>query len=303
LNSEIAVVVPTLNASRHWANLTSLLAAAVPPEFVLIIDSSSNDGTPDLAREAGFQVHSIAREDFDHGATRQLALDLRPNAEIVIFLTQDAQLASADAIAKLLEVFSDLRIAAAYGRQLPRLQATPIEAHARHFNYPPVSKIKNLPDRKGLGIKTIFISNSFAAYRRSALMAVGGFPRNVIFGEDTIIAGKLVLGGWKIAYVAAAEVYHSHAYTWRQDFRRYFDIGVLHARESWMLEEFGRAGGEGGRFVRSEIRYLWREGRWYLPSAFVRTGLKFLAYRLGKNESRLPSELKRYMSLHPEFWT
>ena len=292
-----------MNASQDWANLTSMLAAAVPPEHVLIIDSSSTDGTPDLARKAGFQVHTITREDFDHGATRQLALDLLPDAEIVIYLTQDAELASADAIAKMLEAFTDLKIAAAYGRQLPRRCATPIEVHARHFNYPPTSKISALDTRERWGIKTIFISNSFAAYRRSALMSVGGFPRDVLFGEDTITAAKLILDGWKIAYVAEAQVYHSHPYTWRQDFKRYFDIGVLHARENWMLQEFGQAGGEGSRFVRSEIKYLRREDPWHLPSALVRTGLKLLAYRLGRNEKKLTTGLKRHLSMHPGFWT
>jgi rhamnosyltransferase len=280
-----------------------MLASAVPPEHVLIIDSSSIDGTPDLGRKAGFQVHTIAREDFDHGATRQLALDLRPNAEIVIYLTQDAELATAEAIAKMLEAFNDPKIAAAYGRQLPRRRATAIEVHARHFNYPATSKISDLETRERWGIKTIFLSNSFAAYRRSALMSVGGFPCDVLFGEDTITAGKLVLAGWKIAYVAEAQVYHSHAYTWRQDFKRYFDIGVLHTRENWMLKEFGKAGGEGGRFVRSEINYLRREDPWHLPSALVRTGLKLLAYRLGRNEKRLTIGLKRRLSMHPGFWT
>jgi rhamnosyltransferase len=281
----------------------SMLSTAVAPEQVLIVDSSSTDGTPDLARAAGFRVNTIAREEFNHGATRQLAVDLLPDAEIVIYLTQDAVLVSADAIIKIIEVFEDPKVAAAYGRQLPRNAATPIEAHARYFNYPSVSGVRDLSDRSQLGFKTIFISNSFAAYRRSALMSVGGFPRNVIFGEDTIIAAKLVLHGWTIAYVAEAQVYHSHTYTWRQDFKRYFDIGVLHVRESWLLKEFGEAGGEGGRFVRSEIRYLWRVNPWYLPSAVIRTGLKLAAYRLGRNENKLTVGLKRYLSMHPRFWT
>jgi rhamnosyltransferase len=59
-----------------------------------------------------------------------------------------------------------------------------------------------------LGIKSIFISNSFAAYRRSALLAVGGFRKDVIFGEDTVTAARLLLSGYQVAYSAQACVYH-----------------------------------------------------------------------------------------------
>ena len=300
---KVFIAVPTLNAASVWPNFISPLFASVPVDRVLILDSSSSDGTPDLVRAAGFRICAVARSDFNHGGTRQLAAELLSEADILVFLTQDAILAGPDAIHTLLKAFEDIDVGAAFGRQLPRAGATPIEAHARLFNYPAQSDVRTLDSRERLGFKTIFLSNSFAAYRREALMRVGGFPRNVLFGEDTITAAKLLQAGWKIAYVAEAQVYHSHAYSWRQDFKRYFDIGVLHARESWLLKEFGNTGGEGGRFVRSEIRYLWYVSPWYLPSAVIRTGLKLLAYRLGRNENKMTAALKSYLSMHPRFWT
>jgi rhamnosyltransferase len=225
-----------------------------------------------------------------------------PDADVLVFLTQDAVLTGGDELRKLVDSFADPNIAAAFGRQLPRPGATPIETHARLFNYPDQSSIRTLANREQFGFKTIFISNSFAAYRRDALMAVGGFPRDVIFGEDTITAAKLLLSGWKIAYVGDAAVYHSHDYTWSQDFKRYFDIGVLHARENWLLEEFGGTGGEGSRFVRSELRYLWQNRKAHIPSALVRTVLKLVGYRLGRNEKMLSLRWKRKLSMHHGFW-
>jgi rhamnosyltransferase len=296
------IVVPTLNAASVWPVFVAPLLASVPADRVLILDSSSIDGTPDLARAAGFRLEVIARSDFNHGGTRQLGVELLSDAEVLVFLTQDAVLADPGAIQMLLKAFEDASVAAAFGRQLPRPEATPIEAHARLFNYPAHSGLRTLASRSQLGFKTIFISNSFAAYRRDALMAVGGFPRDVIFGEDTVSAARLLLAGWKIAYVAEAQVYHSHSYTWRQDFKRYFDIGVLHSRENLLLREFGNTGGEGGRFVRSEVSYLWRGHAWYLPSALIRTGLKLMAYRLGRNENRLSRGVKRHLSMNSEYW-
>jgi rhamnosyltransferase len=299
----LAVIVPTLNAADDWSRFVESLPKSISPDQVLIIDSSSGDGTADLARAAGFRVHTIARAEFNHGGTRQLAIRLTPDAEIFVFLTQDAIVANSDAIHGLLEPFTDPAIAVAFGRQMPRPGAPPIETHARLFNYPARSSVRTLASREQLGFKAIFVSNSFAAYRRDALMAVGGFPTYVIFGEDTVTAAKLLLGGWKIAYVAEAQVYHSHSYTWIQEFKRYFDIGVLHARESWLLRDFGSTGGEGGRFVRSELNYLWPQYWWLIPSALIRTALKLVGYRLGRVEKKLSVGWKRRLSMHHRFWS
>jgi rhamnosyltransferase len=300
--STCAVIIPSLNAAEDWPRLIPSLLASISTEQVMVIDSSSDDGTADLARAAGFRVHSISRVGFNHGGTRQLAADLLPQAELLVFLTQDAILADSEALKALLAPFSDPQVAATFGRQLPRPEAGPIEAHARLFNYPTQSSTRTLESRETLGFKAIFLSNSFAAYRREALLAVGGFPSNVIFGEDTITAAKFLLAEWKIAYVAEAKVYHSHSYTWRQEFKRYFDIGVLHSRESWLLKEFGQTGGEGRRFVISELGYVWRRSWWLIPSALVRTALKLLGYRLGRLEQKLGIEWKRKLSMHSGYW-
>jgi rhamnosyltransferase len=296
------IVIPTLNAAADLPELLRCLSGKGIADRVLLIDSSSSDETLGLAHSKGIAVVSIPRDAFDHGGTRQLATEIDPNAEILIYLTQDAYVADLSAIDLLLEVFRDPLVAAAYGRQLPREEAGPIEAHARFYNYSAVSSMRSLESRQQLGFKAIFISNSFAAYRVSALHDVGGFPRNTIFGEDTITAAKLLKGGWKIAYVADAKVRHSHPYTWKQEFCRYFDIGVLHARESWLLDEFGGASGEGARFVRSELRFLWPRHWWLIPSALVRTSLKLMGYKLGRIERYIPIGLKRNLSMNRGYW-
>ncbi len=277
--------------------------SCIRPEQVLIVDSSSTDNTVALAREAGFGVVIIDRSEFNHGGTRQMAAEMLPEAEILLYLTQDAVLRDPWAIAELLKAFDDPTVGVAYGRQLPKPGAGAIEAHARLFNYPPFSSIRDLKSRERLGFKSIFISNSFSAYRRSALMAVGGFRSGVILSEDTIVAANMLLNGWQIAYVAEACVFHSHAYSWAQEFKRYFDIGVLHRREEWLLNRFGKTYGEGKRFVLSELLYLRRKAFHQIPSAIIRTALKLLAYRLGRMEDWLTPDLKRHLSMHHQFWT
>lgn len=302
ITTSIRVVVPTLNAAKDWPAFSAALRENISPAHVLIIDSSSTDGTADLARASGFQLKVIARADFNHGATRQVGVDVFVDADILVFLTQDAELASRDAIAQLCNAFADAGVGAAYGRQLPRREASAVEAHARLFNYPDVSQARSLESRHTQGFKLLFFSNSFGAYRRSALQGVGGFPENVIFGEDTVTIAKLLMYGWKVAYIAEAAVYHSHAYRMAREFSRYFDIGALHSRETATLAPFGTVGGEGKKFVKSEMAFLWERDPKALVSAFIRTGLKFLGYRLGRIERIIPLFAKKKLSASPSFW-
>lgn len=225
------------------------------------------------------------------------------DADIILFLTQDAILADSEVLSKLVACFSNSEIGAAYGRQLPHVNATPLEAHARLFNYTAESRVKSLKDASELGIKTAFISNSFTAYRRSALMSIGGFPSNTILSEDTYVAAKMLLNGWKIAYCAEAEVYHSHNYSFFQEFKRYFDIVVFQSREAWIRERFGQAEGEGLRYIISEIKYLWKHNHTSLfPSFCIRTILKYIGYKLGLWEAKIPIAVKRYISMHKGYW-
>jgi len=300
---KIILCIPTLNAARTAKVLVNSINEQTGKDFdVQIIDSNSTDGTAKIFCESGSSVHIIPVTSFNHGATRQLALSLCPETEILIYMTQDAILASPDSIKNILSYFADDKIGAVCGRQLPHFDASPIASHARQFNYPDKSSIKSLDDIKVIGIKAAFLSNSFAAYRCSALMDVGGFPSDVIFGEDTYVAAKMLFAGWKVAYCAEAICYHSHNYSIVQDFRRYFDIGVFFSREEWFAKSLAKPEGEGKRFVLSEIRYLLKHAPWLIPSAVIRSALKLAGYKLGMRENNVPLWLKRRLSMNRGYW-
>lgn len=299
--ASVAICVPTLNAGKHWREWLACVSPLLPDVTLLVVDSSSSDETAHEAEAVGATVQVIDRATFDHGATRNQALQWLDH-DFVVFMTQDALLENPDSIATLINAFDDPSVGAAYGRQLPHKEATPIAAHARLFNYPARSYVVGSDDIASKGIKTAFLSNSFAAYRRKALIEAGGFPHNTILSEDMIAGARLLQQGWKIAYQSKACVYHSHNYNPLQEFRRYFDIGVLHHRERWLLKWLGRAEGEGARFVRSEIRYLMRHAPWHLPEAGFRTVLKYLGYRLGGCEFYLPNAVKKRCSMHARYW-
>jgi len=299
----IAIVIPTFNAGHLWPSvIDSVKNQTCKIKNIVIVDSGSTDNTRALAEENGFEVHAINQADFDHGGTRQFALSLLKNIDIAVFLTQDAILADSNAIQELVDAFNDTSISAAYGRQLPRLNASAIEIHGRLFNYPDTSMIKKLSDLDSLGFSLIFISNAFAAYRISALNEIGGFPSNIILGEDTYACANLLKKRGHIAYQANATVYHSHDYTIWQEATRYFDTGVFHARESWLIKKFGNTSNRGLKFIQSELLYLLQNNILRIPESIIRTILKYGFYKLGKVEEKIPLPFKKHLSMNKMFW-
>lgn len=303
MENQVTVIIPIYKPDQKFLQLLSMLKKQKNIIFqVYIVDSGSDKQWEKEAAGLSYTCKDITPKEFNHGGTRQEAAQTCKNADILIYLTQDAILADAYSLANIVRAFDDPKVGCAYGRQLPHKGAGVLATHARLFNYPAKSQVKQLSDAKRLGIKTAFISNSFAAYRREVLEKVGGFPSHVILSEDTYAASKMVLAGYKVAYCADAKVYHSHDYTIMQEFRRYFDTGVFHAEEPWIRDAFGQAEGEGGRFVRSEFAYVWKHKPLLLPGAFIRDGMKFLGYRLGIHEKQLPLWMKRKCSMMKRYW-
>lgn len=301
--TKVVLVLPTLNATINNAQgfLNTLSSQSFQDFHFLVIDSSSDDSTQQIFLNYGAEVRVIPRSSFDHAKVRNIGHSFF-NADLFIFITQDIYFADQDSLLTLIRTFEEPSLGAAFGRQVPHLTARPIETHARLFNYPSISLVKSQADIPLMGIKAAFISNSFAAYRRSALEAIGGFPERCIVSEDTYVAAKMLLAGWKIAYCAEAQVYHSHGYNLEQEFKRYFDIGVFHAREPWVREKFGGAEGEGLRFLKSEVKYLLRHNPYLILSALVRTLIKYLGFRTGLLEKYLPVWIKKKLSMQKAFW-
>lgn len=304
-SAAMQVVVPVYNGGAIWQEsaraLQQAASACRTSVAVRVVDSSSADGSADVARDCGFQVRVIVSAEFDHGGTRNAAT-LDCQAPVVLFLTQDAIVQGPAALDAMMAAFEDPGVAVAYGRQLPHGDANPVAAHARLFNYPASGRVSGREQIPSLGIKAAFASNSFAAYRLSVFRSLGGFPLRTILSEDMYLTARAVLAGHRVAYVAQAQVRHSHNYTPMQEFRRYFDIGVFQCQESWIGREFGGAGGEGARFLTSELRYLWRTAPGWIPRAWLHDGLKIVGYKLGKNYRYLPMGWRRWMSMNKGYW-
>ncbi|NOR54695.1 MAG: glycosyltransferase [Sulfurovum sp.] len=299
----ISIIIPTYNAQNYLVKLLDKIKNQSLANYeLIIIDSSSSDQTVVIAKKYTDNVIVIPQSEFDHGGTRAKAAQIA-KGEILVFLTQDALPLDNNTIENIVKVFKNPKVGAAYGRQLSYEETSLFGKHLREFNYKNNSYTRNKTNIKEFGLKTAFLSDSFAAYRRSSLESVGWFKDGLILGEDTYVGAKMILAGYSLAYVADAKVYHSHSYTIWQEFKRYFDIGVFHKTEEWILKEFGKAEGEGMKYIRSEINYLLKNDAWYLlPEFILRNGMKYIGYKLGQKYKKLPMWMIKKFSMHHRWW-
>ena len=287
----VSLIIPTFNAGALLPPLIEALRGqTLPPDELLIVDSSSKDGTADTARALGCRVEVIPRADFDHGGTRDAALR-STRGDIVVFMTQDALPASRTSLEQLLAPLADARVAAVSGRQIARPDARPYERLVRAYNYPAQSRVWTKDDLSALGVRAYLISDVFAAYRREAYLAVGGFEHPLETNEDMLIAQRLLAQGYTLAYSGEACVYHSHAFTWRQQYSRNRAVGrfMERYRDRFPCSELGT----GMTLARNVLFALLREKRPLECAAFaIDCSARLLGNRAGRRDAR--QERKAY---------
>ena len=247
------------------------------------------------------EVYHLAKEEFDHGGTRDRGVRMS-TADLVVCMTQDAMPADETLIEELAKPFDDPEVWAAYARQLPNEDCREVEKYTRSFNYPEQSMVKTKEDLDRLGIKTFFCSNVCAAWRREKYLELGGFVKHTIFNEDMILAGTMIKQGGKIAYCAKAKVIHSHNYSAFQQFHRNFDLAVS---QTMYPEVFGgiRSESEGIKLVKKSLSYCIKIGKpWLMIQVVTQSAGKLLGYKMGQRYRSLPMWLILRCTMSPSFW-
>ena len=226
-----SVVIPTFQAGPGFDELLRRLFSQKTGfgYEVLVIDSGSTDGTPELATRHGASVHLIDRGEFDHGATRNLGASLS-NGRYVAFLVQDALPVDDFWLASMVDdLDADETIAGVYGRQIPRPDSSPLTL-ALMRDWPTAN-----PERREqfAGSPEAYAAlppatrRSLAAFddvsscvRRSTWERIP-FERTR-FGEDLRWGKAAVEAGYKLVYEPHAAVLHSHERGALYDLRRHY---------------------------------------------------------------------------------
>jgi rhamnosyltransferase len=291
-----SLVIPTLNAGPL---LEEVLAAvdrqpgATALERVAF-DSGSTDGTVGCLERHGFRVSVIDKRDFNHGATRDLAIE-RTTGDVIVLLTQDATPADEQWLPRLLACYDDPQVGAAYCRQIPRPDCNPfiarrlrewtagrqtrsvqrLEDPATFTELPPMERLARCA-----------YDNVAGSVRRGA-WEQHRFGRRA-FGEDVAFGKALILGGWSIVFEPASAVIHSHnrtpfaegqrIYCDHQNLRALFDIHLLPTWKScreaiaWGQREYAKVVDELGLpAADARAMHAWARGyaRWAALGMFL----------------------------------
>lgn len=257
----VSAVIVTLNAEAYIGNLLAKIQGqTVKPCEILVMDSESEDNTAGICREYGVEPIRIRRNDFNHGGTRDYALRLC-KGDYVLMLTQDAIPADNCLIEKMaLSLKQNERMAACYGRQMPREDATYMEGLIREYNYPEQSHVYSCEDIPTHGIKTFFMSDVCAMYKKEAYLSIGGFEKDIKTNEDMLFAARAIQSGYSIGYAADARVIHSHNLSLSEQYKRNYIQGYEIERHKDLLTAKSQ-NSEGMKLVKHVSKQMLSKGK------------------------------------------
>jgi rhamnosyltransferase len=300
----VSIVIPTLNAAHHLpALLASLQTQALDGGWELVVvDSASDDQTvAQLRAEPRARVIPIAREAFTHGYARNLGVR-EARGDMIVFLSQDALPRDAAWLSALIAPFDDSSVAAAFSRQIPYPDANPIEQTFIGYWFPAESRrTRGVPPgaQQDLRFIDVFFSNVSSAARRDILLA-HPFLEDLIMSEDQQFARDVLRAGHDVVYQAASMVWHSHTYTLRQIFQRYFDSAFS------LTHIFNHTVGEslkaGRGYLPHEFRTIVARFPTWIPYYLVYFIAKGAGVFAGHAAPHLPRRLARACSLHKRYW-
>jgi rhamnosyltransferase len=215
----VSIVIPTRNG---MATLPAVFDAVARQRTglsyeIVAVDSGSTDGTVRLLEQRAQRVLQIDPAAFDHGLTRNLAIE-HACGDLIVLLVQDAIPADDDWLGALTRPFErDERLAGVFARQIARPDARPLTrlylsrwagtSHTPRTAEPATAaSLAALPPNARLERCTF--DNVCSCIRR-CIWARHRF-RSTPFAEDLAWARDVLVAGHRLAYVPDAAVIHSH---------------------------------------------------------------------------------------------
>src|ERR1700722_15486134 len=251
---EISVLIPAKNEALNIRTcLDAVFSQSSACRFeVILVDSGSTDGTPEIVSGYPVRLYRIAPEEFHHAGTRNYLASLARGKHLV-YLNADAFPASPNWLNSLLSNFSDPTVGAVYGRHLPKPNCNLERQVVLATMYGDKRIVKEQSQKQELGFRYYHLSTVNPAIRKSVWESTG-FPEELKIYEDVGIAKRILDEGWKIVYEPAATVYHSDNHKPSGLFKRYFDLGVTWKQSGiWDNTTKSTLSREGWRLLRRKL--------------------------------------------------
>lgn len=297
----VGVAFMTHCSKKHLKHcLPPVLSSSVNPK-VLVVNSSSNDGTVEEAERLGADTLVVPRRTFNHGLTREIARK-ELNTDIVVMMTPDAYSACDDLIETVTRPLREGNAEISYARQIPHEGAKEMETFPRLFNYPAESHIRTIEDVARFGSYLFFCSDNCCAYQNSLLDELGGFPM-VLTAEDALICAQALKKGYRVAYTAEAVIRHSHDQNLIDEFRRNYDIGYMRKEFEEVLKGPPSDEKRGLAFAKELFSYLKENNPKLIPYAFLILASRYAGYRLGRLAKYMPDAISKLISSQDYYWT
>jgi cellulose synthase/poly-beta-1,6-N-acetylglucosamine synthase-like glycosyltransferase len=195
---KVTIIVPTYNeANLIKRKLDDVASQDYPRELmeVVVVDSASTDGTPNIVREWLGGRKDVRVTLIEEGVRRGKAFALNnalrlTTGEIIIVTDADSTWLSRDTLANALTWFSDPGVGAVTCLKMPVGEGfAGIERGYRDFY-----SIVRLGESKK--VSTPVFHGELAAFRKSLLNEVGGFPTS-IGADDSHTATMIALRGYR----------------------------------------------------------------------------------------------------------
>lgn len=206
-----SIVIRAYNEEKHVGRLLEGIRQQTLKDVeIILVDSGSTDGTVSIAESFGARIVRIAPGEFTFG--RSLNFGVRAaTREFVVIASAHVYPVYPDWLESMLRPFDDGKVALTYGKQRGPVSAKFSEQQIFHQWY---------PDASNLNQPTAFCNNANAAIRKS-LWEEHPYDESLTGLEDLAWAKRVKEQGYKIAYVAEAEIVHVHNETPRGVYNRY----------------------------------------------------------------------------------
>ena len=119
---KVDLIIPTYKPGEKFKKSLKRLAQQTrKPDRIILINTEAQYFDEEMIRPYdNVEVHHIKKENFDHGATRDYGASLAEDADILMFMTDDAIPKDKYLVENLIKAFNDPKVSAAYGRQIQR---------------------------------------------------------------------------------------------------------------------------------------------------------------------------------------
>ena len=277
----IEIICPLYNAENYIENLDNTLKMQENVEILKIsyVLTRCNDNTENILKKISADYSIVEPKDFSHSLTRE-NVAIKSTADIVVFITQDIEIRNNDWLEKLVAPIIKGEAEASFSRQLTKYNN--IEKYTREKNYPEKSYIVSKKDLEKLGLRTFFFSDASGAIKTDTYKELNGYDgKKLPISEDMYIAYKIIMNGYKIKYCADSIIYHSHKFTLKQLYKRYYDTGKFFKQNEY-LDQYGTNSTGGGLAKYILIRAIQEKNIKVLLRFVPDMAARFLGMKMGK---------------------